>query len=890
MNASDWPTVKALFERSLALPRGEREAFVRRHAAPELEGQVLELLALDGRDDTTLEPVRVLGLEGERPPLLGSAYRIEGLLGRGGMGSVWLARRADDAFERLVAVKVLRRGLDTEDTLRRFRLEGQVLAGLQHPGIAQLHDGGATEDGLPYLVMELVDGLAIDRFCVERRLSLEGRLSLFLEVCHAVRHAHERGIVHRDLKPSNVLVTDEGRPKLLDFGIAKWVGEDATLDLTATELRRLTPAYASPEQIRGERISPATDVYALGVLLFELVTGERPYVLEGHSQAELERTICEEPPLRARSLAESVEQEPPSRGASRPNRRRVPRDLATIIAVVLRKEPERRYASAAALAEDLERLRQERPVRARPDTRIYRASRFVRRNRTLVAATAAVFLVLCASLLFVDRERRQAAASSEEARAQRDKVLQLSTFLELEDLEREAGRLWPARPEHRVALARWIARAESLLESLEPHVTTEGTADPGHRARLAEIRARTAVDEDGALVFASEGDRWWHGQLAKLIAQIEALADPANGLLYGLTPGRGWGVARRHAWANRGIDQAAWQRATRAIAANPRYGGLVLNPQQDLLPLGENPRTGLWEFLHEPTGSDPTPAVDSPPHPPDLGSNDPARVGRTPRARWAVGPDTGIVFVLLPGGTFRRGGLQDESDPGEAPVDEVELSPFFLAAHELTQGQWLRLEGDAPSFFGPDYVNRDVRFDHSFPIESVTWERCVDVLARWRLELPSEAQWEYAARAGTEAAWGAHATLAALARSNAANLADRAAAQAAYDWIDLSDWEHFDDGWAASAPVDTMEPNAFGLHHVFGNVSEWCADHFAMDAYARTEHRDPLFVSEEVRDRVLRGGSFYYGSRRARLTARHNDLADYQDFSVGLRAARAVDP
>lgn len=317
-------------------------------------------------------------------------YRIVRDLGSGGMGTVYLAERDDGAFEAQVALKILLPSLVGTDLAARFRRERQILAELSHPGIARLLDGGQSDDGVPYLVMELVDGTPIDAFVRASGLDVEDRIRLFLHVCDAVRHAHARLIVHTDLKPANILVDAEGRPTLLDFGIAKLVGEPDTDPGSAssgTALRPLTPAYSSPEQIRGEPIATSTDVYSLGVLLYELLTGALPYPTEARSGRALEDAILAAEPVppsgRPRASA------PAASPGSSARRARVDKDLDTIVLKALAKDPRRRYASVDRLADDLERYLRSEPVLARPDSWTYRARKFVHRHRGGVTGAAA---------------------------------------------------------------------------------------------------------------------------------------------------------------------------------------------------------------------------------------------------------------------------------------------------------------------------------------------------------------------------------------------------------------------------------------------------------------------------------------------------------------------
>lgn len=395
-------------------------------------------------------------------------YELVRNLASGGMGTVWLARRADEQFEKQVALKLIKRGMDTDALLARFRTERQVLASLDHPNIARLLDGGVTDEGLPYLVMEYVDGVPIDRYCDQHRLTVPQRLQLFRTLSSAVQFAHQNLVVHRDLKPNNILVTSDGTPKLLDFGIAKVLHADGDLGFseTAPELRIMTPRYASPEQVRGERVSTATDVYSLGVVLYELLTGHEPYEISTRSRAEYERAICEqEPPRPSTAVARVVTVgnssthpstlTPESVGAARCDhprrlRRRLAGDLDMILLKALRKEPQRRYASVEQLSEDIRLHLSGLPIQARPDSWSYRARKLIARNKALVTAggVAAAALIASAgmSIAFGRSEARQRVAAEESLRraeeaeqwakserdtagAERDKAVAIKDFL-----------------------------------------------------------------------------------------------------------------------------------------------------------------------------------------------------------------------------------------------------------------------------------------------------------------------------------------------------------------------------------------------------------------------------------------------------------------------------
>jgi eukaryotic-like serine/threonine-protein kinase len=345
------------------------------------------------------------------------------------MGTVWLAERADGLFRQRVAVKLMRAGLLGDIHRRRFEAERRILGRLDHPGIARILDGGVGEGGQPYLVMEYVEGEPVTDYCARKGLSVEARLALVRAACEAVAYAHRNLVVHRDLKPSNLLVTEDGAVKLLDFGIAKLLdtpeedGGEGSGPLTLTGSLVMTPEYAAPEQVTGAPVTPATDVYALGVLLFELLTGTRPYRVEGRSPSAIEAAICQTPPTRpSAAIREPGERGGRARAQARAARR-LRGDLDTIVLKALRKEPERRYASAGEMGEDLRRHAEGLPVSARPDTAGYRVRKFVGRHRAGVAASAAVLLALVVGLgaalaqaRVAERERDRAERRFEIAR------------------------------------------------------------------------------------------------------------------------------------------------------------------------------------------------------------------------------------------------------------------------------------------------------------------------------------------------------------------------------------------------------------------------------------------------------------------------------------------
>jgi len=419
--------VDSVFDAAVDLPQSEQAAFVD-HACGddhELRAEVLELLRVYHHADSFLEaPVAQFGapfldaaaaIGGPIPEQVGP-FRVVREIGRGGMGRVFLGERVDGQFEQHVAIKLIQHS--APGIVRRFIEERRMLARLQHPGIAGLVDGGITSAGVPYLVMELVEGEPIDRYCESRQLPLDRRLELVAAVCDAVTYAHRHLIIHRDLKPSNILVTPDGHVKLLDFGIAKLLDpEQADEDTARTDLQALTPEFAAPEQILGTPISTATDVYSLGVLLYRLLTGERPYDVRGKTPAEVERIVCVDMPPR------------PSDRVPAALRRRIRGDLDLIIMTALQKTEQRRYQSPAALAEDLRRFQRGRAILARPDSASYRFRKFAGRHRAGVALATLVLFGLTAGASRERVLRHRAEVQARKAEVQARKASDVERFL-----------------------------------------------------------------------------------------------------------------------------------------------------------------------------------------------------------------------------------------------------------------------------------------------------------------------------------------------------------------------------------------------------------------------------------------------------------------------------
>lgn len=504
-----WQRVKELFDAASKLEPETRTTFLKLAcrddeglldevesllSASEDAGEFIEKPALKlGTSGTAGDSLfDIAAFERAQPELIGKVvgpYRIVDEIGEGGMGKVYRAVRADDVFQRQVAIKIVKRGMDTDFIRRRFKNERQILAGLNHPNITRLLDGGTTEDGLPYFVMEYIHGLPLLEYCDERRLNTNERLKLFLKVCAAVQYAHQNLIVHRDLKPRNILVTSDGEPKLLDFGIAKILNLDLssqTADPTIQRLRLMTPEYASPEQARGEIITVASDVYSLGIILYELLSGHRPYRLGQIAPHEVARVICEIEPPRPSTAVKSIVKVPKTKDrdtetitpegvsaarASAPEKLgwRLRGDLDNIVLMAMRKEPARRYASIEQFAEDIRRHLEGKPVIARHDTFLYRTSKFLGRHSWGVIAVLLLVVSMAAGVGTTVYQARRADRRFDEVR-------KLTNYF-LFDLHDAMEKLPGSVPVREML----VRRALQYLDSL----SQEASDDPGLLSELA---------------------------------------------------------------------------------------------------------------------------------------------------------------------------------------------------------------------------------------------------------------------------------------------------------------------------------------------------------------------------------------------------------------------
>ena len=889
-------------------------------------------------------------------------FRLLGPLGEGGMGSVWEAEQSSVGGRR-VAVKVIRSDLVNEQMVRYFHREAETGGVVRHPGIVSVYGSGES-GGVHYIAQELIgDGRTLSDWLAalrkqETALTPEDyrEMAEFVaEVAEAVQAAHEAGVVHRDLKPQNILIDDEGNPRVTDFGLAKRLDAPSisgSFDLIGTYY------YMSPEQAAAKSIGidARTDIFSLGVVLYEMLTQRRPF--DGDTrEVVLEQVIHEDPA-------------PPHKLKSR-----VPTDLSWISLKAMEKRREDRYASMAELAADLRRSLADEPIVARNPGPLRRAQKWVRRHPTTSTAAGVLGVAFAAVLVLLsvisgkntelestneeldranqtltrtnqdlEESRQEARTKAREAEDELERRRRLSDLTLLRQLRAREERLWPARPQLVDAMVEWLEDAETLREHLPDHEAELARLRSGAAAvdevALAEALARSAraqdfadaaglmtplraelnaLDAPGDPAGENEGTgsraaleaelarlealreeieqaslesiRWRfpddpdaqfrHDNLTELVAGIRALLDEESGLMRA--------VRTRLDRAERIEDQTvgeeldAWLAAMDGIASREDYGGWELPQEQvGLVPIGVDPESGLWEFWHVESGARPERDEET--------------------GRIEVTPEMGIVLVLIAGGTFWMGASRDPASPnhdpasqsGESPVHEVTLEPYFLSKYEVTQGQWFRLTGERPSTYtaGSTYGGNDIL--DSNPVTEVSWEDCARVLPRYGLRLPTEAQWERAARAGTSSPWwcGDLASIAG-AEGLAGNVFDRESAAsrgAPVSWGNADPW---DDGYVVHAPVGTFRANEFGLYDVLGNVWEWCEDQFDPTAYHRPHspedgHRLLGGRAGGTGLRVYRGGSFNGDALLARSAYRDKFSPSGRGDILGVRPARAI--
>ncbi|MCA8952898.1 MAG: SUMF1/EgtB/PvdO family nonheme iron enzyme [Planctomycetes bacterium] len=819
-------------------------------------------------------------------------YRLIEPLGRGGQGEVWLA--ADiDLQGREVALKVIPlTGHLAPGAAMRLRREIELALRAEVPGVCTVYDTGHDGD-CAWIAMRRVEGATLaERLqrapgppgtdAIAERLGWLGQAA---ETAHAL---HERGIVHRDLKPGNLMIERTGSCVVLDFGVAKALEDEG--QLTRTGQPAGTPAYMAPEQLEGGvAATRAIDVWSLGVMLYECCTGSRPF--DAATPHALERQIDAATPVPARRR--------------NPN---VSRDLEVVIATALAREPAHRYATATALAHDVARVLDRRPVLARPLGPLTHAWRHIRRRPAISALTAAALLIVAGSLAIslVLRQR----AEREVARAeQATRLLEhVSVRYRLSQLQRELEDELAIDSSQVDQFANWYARAEAVSGRLGNHqaflaeLRLQATAAPGddpatrRRQRNAEhtlLQAQSARSKYRGELAAAEaaGDAAKAADLAhavsvaeEIVARAEAarttpvyrFADPETQAMHDLVeqlvhdlevfgqmrPGLPTLLAcrllqRKAATVRRdSIDlyAEAWAAAIdRTAARDGPYAGLRIPPQEGLVPLGPDPQSGLEEFAQLYTG--------------DVPARDPAT------GTLQYGADPAIVLVLLPGGAVEVGALAPTANEREPrflappPRSRVELDPFFLGKHEVTQAQWRAIMWTDPSVYGGEAMNRH-------PVTQTTAQGAERFTRRLGLRLPSEAQWEYACRAGSTTDFSFGADPAAM-RDHGNIWEDRARRK-----------DEPPDGWARSAAVGSFLPNGFGLHDLHGNLREWTCDTFGsydlppIDGTGRRAPSGKVAVA-------VRGGSFLLGAAEAQSWWREFVTPDHH-VDVGIRVARVV--
>ncbi|MEN1728418.1 MAG: serine/threonine-protein kinase, partial [Pseudomonadota bacterium] len=522
MSTMDWNELWSQFHRIVTLDQDERKAAIAElpsDQAVELEA----LLSAHDQDNSLLDRPVVLSNDIQSGFRIGP-WRLESLLGEGGMGQVWLAERADGAYERQVAIKLLAIGVPSPDLAQRFAREREILARLDHPNIARLIDGGTLDDGQPYLVMEHVEGKALRDFSQAQDLTVRERLVLMRKICAGVDHAHRRLIVHRDLKPANILVTESGEPKLLDFGIARLLNPQTGTEQTVAAERRLTLEYASPEQLRGEPVDTRSDAFSLGVILFELLVGQRPWSIDGCNATQAHERLTGRSPSRVSRVASTATL-----------RRRLQGDLDWIVGRAIEPDPERRYADARELGEDLQRYLDGFPIQARPPSRRYRMARFIRRHPWGVStATLVVSMMLVAGTVLWQQSRALAVALSA-AQQESARAGTLSDFL--------AELLIEADPEVHQGDPRTV---EQVLVDATGRIEAEFVDQPELKARLLTTLAgifysrgdysRAQELVDGSLALSAEDSaleaRILNARLALVDGRFDAVVEQTEALFH----------------------------------------------------------------------------------------------------------------------------------------------------------------------------------------------------------------------------------------------------------------------------------------------------------------------------------------------------------------------
>jgi len=915
--------------------------------------------------------------DGAASELVIGPYRCARELGRGGQGTVYLAE--DVRLQREVALKVLQcSALTADNLLRRFRREARVASRLNHPGICDVFDAGMV-DGAAFIAMRYVEGRTLSALIRSSRKAIDTGLDPALDgsrflvsldfytehdsevgddavpepppdepstdfdelmhlvhvverVARALDVAHEAGVVHRDVKPSNIMITPDGAPVVLDFGLAQDSMSENTA-LTQSGEFFGTPPYMAPEQLGPHTVSldGRTDLWALGVTLYECLTMQLPF--QGATRQAMVQSILTREPIRPRQVNAAI-----------------PKDLEVVVLTALDKDRDSRYATALDLAEDLRRVRENEPILARPASVMTRLDRWVRRKPALSAALAALMIAVSAVITLTLQNLSQARSALREitdAKVEADAAADaaraaLSSYDRLLDSQRLASlrkiaseELWPAVPSKIPALNAWLARARKLAAELPNHrarlealradalpyteadaqhdrdlhmaeraelakldkarrayatsldqLRARGAAPPSVRRREARLEDRledldvdrealvTRIEERVTWTLPDAEDQWRHDEHARFCQVLEEfLVDPRSmaSTLGSVQARLDFASALEHETIGSKADE--WAAVAERVAKHPAYGGLELVPQLGLVPLGPDPVTGLEEFAHLATGK--------------------VSPRNEKSGRVELRGSMGCVLVLIPGGTFRAGA--QASDPNahnyerdarvdELPVQEINLGPFFLSKYEFTQAQWERLMGDRPSFYAVGKQPGEKPVTELHPVEQVSWEGSHRLLARVGLTLPTDAQWEYACRAGTTTSWYTGATAKSL--IGHANIADEVgAAFRPKGWPYEKDWN---DGYAAHSPVGTFSASPLGLHDMHGNVFEWVRDGWGTPEPA-PRSGDGYRTASPAAPRVYRGGSFEHRAIFCRCSWRLWLEADANNGALGFRPSRPID-